>query len=86
MQGGPPRGFNSPWEASGTRRGQLLWHPLRLNSSVEILGYDATEQIQQIHKLRLAVSLLFVCFTCSQRYEPSLQQPHANEKGLPHSA
>ena len=28
------------------------------------------QQIQQIHKLRLAVSLLFVCLTCSQRFSP----------------
>ena len=30
--------------------------------------WDTMQQIQQIHKLRLAVSVLFVCLTCLQRF------------------
>ena len=44
----PPRGFNSPWDASGTPLGHLLCHPLGLTPP----GYGATDSTSsQVHDI-----------------------------------
>ena len=62
----PPVGSTPPWDAFGTPLGHLLWHPLWFNSSVEVLGYDATDSTDSQAKvgcvIAVRVSYMFTTF------------------------
>ena len=89
---GPPPWVQLP---RGTPLGHLLdtSYGIHFGSTPPWRFWDTMQQIQQIHKLRLAVSLLFVCLTCSQRlpHERDLvnhpsNSPMPMKKDLLHSA
>ena len=66
VEGPPPAGSTPPWDASGTPLGHLSWHPLWFNSSVEVLGYDATDSTDSQAKvgcvIAVRVSYMFTTF------------------------